>query len=53
MDRLLIVAVFMLGAGSGGLCIFLQQRGMRDRFYKEITGQLEKSLFDPIRRRRE
>lgn len=53
MDRLLIVGVFMLGAGSGGLCVFLQQRGIRERFHKEITSQLDKALFGPLRRWRQ
>jgi uncharacterized membrane protein len=50
MNSLLIVGSFVLGAGSGGLCVFLQQRGIRDRFHKEITDQLDRALFGPIRR---
>lgn len=42
----------MLGAGSGGLCVFLQQRGIRVRFRKEITDQLDEALYGPIRRRK-
>jgi uncharacterized membrane protein len=53
MDPLLIVGVFMLGAGSGGFCVFLQQRGIRDRFRREIIDQLDEALFGPIRRWRQ
>jgi hypothetical protein len=53
MDRLLIVGVFILGAGSGGLCVFLRQQGIRARFRKEITNQLDQALFGPIRRWRQ
>jgi len=53
MFPLLIVGVFMLGAGSGGLCVFLQQRGIRARFHKEITDQLDQALFGHIRQWRQ
>jgi len=50
MDPLLIVGIFTLGAGAGGLCIFLQQRSIRARFLKEITDELERALFGSIHR---
>ena len=53
MNSLLIVGSFMLGAGSGGFCVFLQQRGLRDRFHKEITLQLDQALFGLMRQRRQ
>jgi uncharacterized membrane protein len=53
MNSLLIVGSFMLGAGSGALCVFLQQRGIRVRFRKEITDQLEQALFGSTRRWRQ
>lgn len=52
-NTLLILGYFMLGAGSGGLCVFLQQRGIRARFRKEITDQLDQAVDGPIRRRRQ
>jgi uncharacterized membrane protein len=51
MDPLLILGILTLGAGAGGLCVLLQQRGIRDRFHKEITDELDKALFGPVRRR--
>jgi tRNA1(Val) A37 N6-methylase TrmN6 len=50
MDYLLILGIFTIGAGAGALGIFLQQRSIRARFYKEIKDQLEQALF--ARRRR-
>jgi hypothetical protein len=52
MDRYLMLGVFMLGAGTGGLCVFLQQMGVRSRFKTEITNQLDKALFGPVRQQR-
>jgi hypothetical protein len=51
-DHFLTLGVFMLGAGAGGLCILLQQMGIRSRMKKEITNQLDKALFGPIRQQR-
>jgi|SRR5580700_2675067 hypothetical protein len=53
MNPLFVLGVFTLGAGAGGFCILLQQRGVRSRFHKEIAVQLDKALFDPIRRGKE
>ena len=36
MNSLLIVGSFMLGAGSGGFCVFLQQRGFEIDFVKKL-----------------
>jgi hypothetical protein len=52
VDRFLMLGVFMLGTGVGGLCILLQQMGIRSRLKKEITNQLDKALFGPVRQQR-
>lgn len=52
MNPLFVLGIFTLGAGAGGLCVWVQQRGIRSRFRKEITDQLDKALFDPIRRKK-
>jgi hypothetical protein len=52
MDSLLIVGVFVLGASIGGLCVLLHQIGIRSQFKDEIEDQLDKALFDPVRRNR-
>jgi hypothetical protein len=52
MNSLLIVGIFALGASAGGLCVLLQQMGIRARFRNEIEDQLERALFDPVRRNR-
>jgi hypothetical protein len=52
MDPLLILGIFTLGASAGGLCVLLHQRGIRSKFHKEITDQLDKALFGPVRRQR-
>jgi hypothetical protein len=43
MDYLLILGIFTIGAGALG--IFLQQRSIRARFYKEIRDQVQQALF--------
>ena len=50
MNPLFILGVFMLGASTGGLCVLLHQMGIRAKFRDEIEDQLDKALFDPLRR---
>jgi hypothetical protein len=52
MNPLLIIGIFILGAGVGGLCILLQQRGLRAKFSNEIEDKLDRALFEPLRRKR-
>ena len=52
MDALLIVGVFLLGAGSGGMCVMIYQRGLRSEFKKELEDQFDKALFESVQRKR-
>jgi hypothetical protein len=52
MDPLLILGIFVLGAGAGGFCVLVQQTRIRAKFQNEIETQLDKALFDPVRRKR-
>jgi hypothetical protein len=52
MDTLLIVGVFILGAGSGGLCVMIHQKSLRSAFKKELEDQIDKTLFESVRRKR-
>ncbi len=52
MDALLIVGVFLLGAGSGGMCVMAHQRGLRSAFKRELEDQFDKALFESVRRKR-
>jgi hypothetical protein len=52
MNSLFILSVFILGASAGGLCVLLHQMGIRAKFRDEIEDQLDKALFDPVRRHR-
>jgi uncharacterized membrane protein len=52
MAPLLIVGVFILGAGAGGLCVMVQQIGIRSEFQKELENQFDKALFDSVRQKR-
>jgi hypothetical protein len=52
MEPLVILGIFMLGAGSGGLCVLLHQRGCRSKLQEKLEDQLDKALFNPGRRHR-
>ena len=46
MNAALITGVFLLGTGAGALCVWLQQRGIR----QEMVDQLNEALFGARRR---
>jgi len=43
--------ILLLGAGSGGLLVWLQQAAVKRRFLQDIESQLREALFGGQRRR--